>query len=140
MKRPNGFLAAFLVLMLVEPLVAKNQDSTLHQPNIIVFLADDMGWEDTSLPFYYPAGGKGKPAITFLNRRYHTPNMERLAKHGMMFTAAYAQSLDTPSRCSILTGMNAARHRVTNQITDRDKDSSIGNDRLAPPDWAMNGI
>lgn len=51
-------------------------------PNIIVFLVDDMGWQDTSLPFW----NKETP----FNKRYHTPNMERLAKEGMKFTQAYA--------------------------------------------------
>ena len=43
---------------------------------------DDLGWQDTSVPFW-----KNK---TPLNERYHTPNMERLAKQGMKFTQAYA--------------------------------------------------
>ncbi len=40
--------------------------------------------------------------------------MERLARQGMMFTQAYASSISSPSRCSLYTGMNAGRHRVTN--------------------------
>ncbi|MBS1749829.1 MAG: sulfatase, partial [Bacteroidetes bacterium] len=46
-----------------------------NRPNIIVFLVDDMGWQDCSLPFWNQ--------VTPLNKRYHTPNMERLAKEGM---------------------------------------------------------
>ena len=53
---------------------AKPQD----RPNIILFLVDDMGWQDTSLPFW-----KEK---THYNEVYETPNMERLARQGMMFT------------------------------------------------------
>ena len=76
------------------------------RPNIILFLVDDMGWQDTSLPFW-----KEK---THYNEVYETPNMERLARQGMMFTQAYASSISSPSRCSLYTGMNAGRHRVTN--------------------------
>ena len=67
------------------------------RPNIILFLVDDMGWQDTSLPFW-----KEK---THYNEVYETPNMERLARQGMMFTQAYASSISSPSRCSLYTGM-----------------------------------
>src|SRR5699024_7131232 len=76
------------------------------RPNIILFMVDDMGWQDTSLPFWTQK--------TYYNERYETPNMERLARQGMMFTQAYASSISSPSRCSLITGTNAARHRVTN--------------------------
>jgi len=42
-----------------------------QRPNIVVFIVDDMGWEDTSLPFW----SERVPN----NDIYHTPNMERLA-------------------------------------------------------------
>ena len=48
------------------------------RPNIILFLVDDMGWQDTSLPFWTQR--------TRYNDTYHTPNMERLATQGKMFT------------------------------------------------------
>ena len=51
-----------------------------QRPNIIFFLVDDMGWQDTSLPFWKDT--------TDLNRKYHTPNMERLAAIGTKFTDA----------------------------------------------------
>ena len=52
------------------------------RPDIILFMVDDMGWQDTSVPFW-----KEK---TPYNRAYHTPNMERLAASGMKFTQAYS--------------------------------------------------
>ena len=55
-----------------------------RKPNIILFLVDDMGWQDTSLPFWKDT--------TDLNRIYETPNMERLAERGVMFTHSYACS------------------------------------------------
>ncbi len=39
-------------------------------PNIVLFLVDDMGWQDTSVPFAV--------SPTPFNKRYHTPNMEKL--------------------------------------------------------------
>jgi len=68
----------------------------LTKPNIILFLVDDLGWQDTSVPFWKEA--------THFNQRYQTPNMERLAKEGMKFTQAYATSVCSPTRVSLMTG------------------------------------
>lgn len=108
-------------------------------PNIIFFLVDDMGWQDTSLPFWREADGTPKP--TFLNKRYRTPNMEALGKQGMVFTDAYAQPICSPSRCSLMSGMNSARHRVTNWTLLRDQTTDAGHKAVkAPADWSVNGI
>lgn len=77
-----------------------------QQLNIIVFMVDDMGWQDTSVPFW-----KQK---TENNKLFHTPNMEKLASRGIKFTNAYATLVCTPTRVSFLSGMSAAHHRVTN--------------------------
>lgn len=102
------------------------------RPNIILFMVDDMGWQDTSVPFWTQR--------TPLNVRYETPNMERLARQGMMFTQAYASPISSPSRCSLLTGANAARHRVTNWTFRRGQMTDAEDDLLAPPEWNYNGI
>ena len=102
------------------------------RPNIILFMVDDMGWQDTSLPFWSER--------TFYNDRYETPNMERLARQGVMFTQAYACSLSSPTRCSLMTGSNAARHRVTNWTLRKGVTTDAADDRLAFPEWNCNGI
>lgn len=102
------------------------------QPNIILFLVDDMGWQDTSVAFW-----KEKTA---LNETYHTPNMERLAAQGMKFTQAYACAVCSPTRVSLMSGMNAARHRVTNWTLRRGISQDAKDDLLAFPMWNMNGL
>ena len=104
------------------------------KPNIILFMVDDMGWQDTSVPFYNDT--------TENNRKFVTPNMERLANTGTRFTQAYACAISSPSRCSLFTGVNAARHRVTNWTLERDKptDGRRLKDRICLPDWNYNGI
>ena len=109
------------------------------QPNIIFFLVDDMGWQDTSLAFWYK---NGKAVRTRLNARYRTPNMEAMAKGGMLFTDAYACSVCSPTRCSLMSGMNAARHRVTDWtlgVNDNSRLSRNGEELVAPR-WAANGL
>ena len=101
-------------------------------PNIVLFLVDDLGWQDTSVPFY--------ESITPLNERFHTPNMERLADQGMKFTNAYAACVCSPSRISLMTGMNAARHRVTNWTLKKDVKSDGSDPIIQPPDWNYNGL
>jgi arylsulfatase A-like enzyme len=65
------------------------------RPNIVFFLADDLGWRDTT-----PYGS------TF----HETPNLEHLARRGMRFTQAYAANpLCSPTRSSIMTGLFPAR-------------------------------
>ena len=82
------------------------------RPNIVLFLVDDMGLMDTSVPFL--TDGRGAPVRYPLNDWYRTPNMERLASQGVRFSQFYAQGVSSPSRASLMTGQDAARHRVTN--------------------------
>lgn len=106
--------------------------SAADRPNILLFLVDDMGWQDTSVPFHSER--------TPLNDRFHTPNMERLAAMGMKFTNAYACSISSPSRCSLMTGMNAARHRVTNWTFRYNATTDEPDSTVILPDWNYNGI
>ena len=102
------------------------------KPNIILFMVDDMGWQDTSLPFWTEA--------TDNNRMFETPNMERLAAQGMMFTQSYACSISSPSRCSLITGANNARHRVTNWTLEKNVLTDETSPTVAVPEWNCNGI
>jgi arylsulfatase A-like enzyme len=101
-------------------------------PNILLFLVDDMGWQDTSVPFHQ--------VETPFNRRYRTPAMERLAADGMKFTQAYVTCVCSPSRVSLLTGLNAAGHRVTNWTMHRDRPTDAPHPVIVPPAWNVNGI
>ena len=107
--------------------------ATDQHPNIILFLVDDMGWQDTSVPFY-------SSTPTALNERFHTPNMERLAKMGVQFTQAYACAVSTPTRCSLMSGMNAARHRVTNWTLRYNEKTDATDEQMELPEWNYNGI
>jgi arylsulfatase A-like enzyme len=105
-----------------------------ERPNIVVFLVDDMGVMDTSVPFL--TDGEGAPKRYPLNDYYRTPSMERLAKRGIRFNNFYAMSVCSPTRISIMTGQNAARHHATNWINP-DKDNA---GPLGPPRWNWRGL
>ncbi|MCB9941784.1 MAG: sulfatase [Planctomycetaceae bacterium] len=84
--------AVTLLLLGGVPATAKDQ------PNVVLFVVDDMGWMDSS---------------AYGSEYYETPNMERLANQSMRFTDAYAVPLCSPTRCSILSGQHSARHGIT---------------------------
>lgn len=74
-----------------------------QSPNIIFILADDLGWNATSVDM--------DPSVSYSKSDYYqTPNLERLAAEGMRFNQAYsAAPICTPSRRSIHYGMTPAR-------------------------------
>ena len=132
MKRTFYKALIIFVIFIQEPIFSQVKHTDNSRPNIIVFLVDDMGWQDCSVPFY-----KEK---TKLNSIYHTPNLERLAAEGMKFTNAYAAPVCSPSRVSLLTGMNPINHKVTNWTLEKNKNNDGQSPTLSPPKWNMNGI
>ena len=131
-------------LSLLAPSVAFAAD----RPNIVFFIVDDMGWVDSSVAY----GEQVYPN----NLRYNTPNMERLAAQGVMLTNAYACPVSTPTRTSLLTGVNAAHSRITNWTSttkDTPSDATGGavamaqsgmsedlSGRFVRPEWNINGM
>jgi arylsulfatase A-like enzyme len=75
------------------------------QPNVLVILADDLGWAD----------------LGCYGSKYHkTPNLDRLAAQGMKFTDAYAACpVCSPSRAALLTGKYPARLNLTDWLPGR---------------------
>ena len=124
----KSLLATAVVTGLQTPLFAA------PPPNIVIFLVDDMGVMDTSVPFLTNVAGQ--PVRHPLNEIYRTPNMERLAARGIRFNNFEAMSVCSPSRVSLLTGQNAARHRTTTWINaDTNNAGPHG-----PPDWNWMGL
>lgn len=68
------------------------------RPNIIFILADDLGYGDTSV---------------YGQKKFRTPNIDRLAAEGLRFTQAYAGApVCAPSRSALMTGLNTGHTRV----------------------------
>ncbi|MGB7342923.1 MAG: sulfatase [Pirellulaceae bacterium] len=115
-------------------LTASLSQADTTRPNIVVFLVDDMGVMDTSVPFLTDEAGR--PKRYPLNDYYRTPNMQRLADQGMRFSNFYAMSVCSPTRNSIMTGQNAARHGTTTWINpETDNRGPMG-----PDDWNWRGL
>ncbi len=131
-------------LAALAPLAMAQSANAGQRPNIIFFLVDDFGWTETSLPF----GEETYPN----NLRFHTPNMERLARTGVIMTNAYACPVSTPTRTSMMTGMNAAHMGITSYCSlykDTCPDAIGGrpgttnaneDDIFAHPEWNYNAL
>ncbi len=79
----------------------KSDQKSGDLPNIIIIFADDMAWSDASY--------KGYKNSEF----YETPNIDRLAREGMVFNRFYPSAANcAPTRASLLTGMYTPRHGV----------------------------
>jgi len=124
------FLAISILLVGVDSVMGQGS----AKPNIMIVLVDDMGVMDTSVPFLLDEQGK---AIEHpLNRWYQTPNMERLARLGVRISEFYAMSVCSPSRISLMSGQNSARHRTTTWINpDTNNRGPSG-----PADWNWKGL
>jgi len=130
MKKVDNYPMVYVILCCIMLLSCSRE--TLEKPNIILFLVDDMGWQDTSVPFWFEK--------TPINQRFRTPNMEKLAAKGMKFTNAYACPVCSPTRVSLMTGMNASRHKVTNWTLRMNASNDGRNDKLDAPMWNVNGL
>jgi arylsulfatase A-like enzyme len=71
-----------------------------RKPNILMIMADDIGWFNVSA---YNHGMMG----------YHTPNIDRIAKEGAMFTDWYGEQSCTAGRAAFITGQSPIRTGLT---------------------------
>src|ERR1043165_4178230 len=87
------------------------------KPNIVLILADDLGWTDLAC---------------YGSKLYQTPNIDRLARNGIKFAQAYsAFCVCSPTRAALLTGKYPARLHITDWIPGLPPE----NPKLLVPDW-----
>jgi arylsulfatase A-like enzyme len=105
------FIIAFTLLFFYA-----NSNNREKKPNIVFILIDDMGWTD----------------VGFMGSKYYeTPNIDKLAKNGMIFTQAYANAANcAPTRASLLSGQYNPRHGV---FTVANADRGKSKDRRLVP-------
>lgn len=133
-KMKNLIKAILFGVITIILLSCNTNNNSQSKPNILFILADDMGWQDTSVPFARER--------TKFNDRYHTPGLERLAKEGMKFTQAYSCAVCSPTRVSLMTGQNEARHHVTQwtYLSGDKPTSDISYSKLSSANWNWNGL
>ncbi len=99
MKIFSLFTSFAIAIAICVPSIAAQESGNQAKPNIIVIMADDLGYGDVSC--------YGATAL-------QTPNIDRLAAEGQRFTSGYCSaSTCTPTRYSFLTGTYAFREKGT---------------------------
>jgi len=113
---------AFLACMLVTPVVADTSNESASRPNIVLILADDMGWGQTG---YY-----NHPVLK-------TPHLDDMASNGLRFDRFYAGASNcSPTRATVMTGRTNDRTGVeTHGYPMRPQETTIA-DRLASAGYA----
>ena len=104
MKFFSNYMAIALLVLFAatRPETAAAEESA-KQPNIVVVLADDMGWGDSA---------------TYGNKIIQSPNLDKLASQGCKFTQGYsACGVCSPSRSAILTGRTPYRNGVWRHLS-----------------------
>ncbi|SEN09098.1 Arylsulfatase A [Duganella sp. CF517] len=91
------FILGALAAIAAAPAIAA-PPAGARRPNIVFILADDMGYGD---------------AAAYGQRKIATPNIDRLAREGMLFTQGYAGApVCGPSRCALMTGLHTGHARI----------------------------
>ena len=104
-------------LFFLSGLVPARAAATAPKLNVVLILADDLGWTDLHC---------------YGSDYYETPHIDRLAHDGVKFTQAYsACTVCSPSRAALLTGKYPARLHVTDWIPGLPPE----NPKLVVPEW-----
>jgi arylsulfatase len=88
------------LLMVSLIIITSNDSFAQKKPNIVIIWGDDIGQSNLS-------------CYTFGLMGYHTPNIDRIAKEGMMFTDYYGEQSCTAGRASFITGQCGLRTGMT---------------------------
>ncbi|MCP5099994.1 MAG: sulfatase [Chloroflexi bacterium] len=118
-------LGCTLILLFLSPqstALAKSLSRVVDSdsPNIILMVADDLGYGDLSVT--------GAPDI-------QTPNIDRLAQEGILFTHAYANApVCTPTRASILTGQYQQRTGLDRVIFVTERNLGLSDETVLLPE------
>ena len=102
MKQAYRLITQYIVIFFLFLSFACSQEKQavkqeIEKPNILLILMDDLGWSSLSC--------LGNPYVK-------TPNIDKLAENGVLFTEAYATPQCTPTRASLLTGQHTARNKM----------------------------
>lgn len=100
----HGISRSVMLSLLALAVLSAPGNAAETRPNVVVFLADDLGWGDL--------GCYGHPLIK-------TPHLDRFAQQGLRLTQCYAASaVCSPSRSAILTGRTPYRNGVFTWIPE----------------------
>jgi arylsulfatase A-like enzyme len=98
-SRIKGQIALGITGIILPSLLSCNQTNKSKndhkQPNILVIIADDLGWND----------------VGYHGSEIKTPTIDRLVAEGIEFNHFYVCSVNSPTRASLLTGRYPGRYK-----------------------------
>ncbi len=103
-------------MFLVLGCTTKTTKTKLEKPNILLIIADDLGWGDI---------GYNNPNAVY------TPNLDRLAESGALFEQHYTMPQCTPTRVACITGRYPSRFGYSGNIATNEKCFDVGTPTLA---------
>ena len=98
MKRKACFL--FLFLAVCPTVVSAQSTTTSLKPHIVMFVSDDMGWNE----------------VGYHGSKIATPHIDGLAKEGVQLDRFYVHPICSPTRTALMTGRSPARFGITGAI------------------------
>jgi arylsulfatase A-like enzyme len=98
MKRKTFFL--FLLLAVYPTVVPAQSTATAPKPHIVMFVSDDMGWNE----------------VGYHGSKIATPHIDGLAKEGVQLDRFYVHPICSPTRTALMTGRSPARFGITGAI------------------------
>jgi len=98
MKRKACFL--FLLLGIYPEVVPAQSTATSPKPHIVMFVSDDMGWNE----------------VGYHGSKIATPHIDGLAKEGVQLDRFYVHPICSPTRTALMTGRSPARFGITGAI------------------------
>jgi len=93
-------ITRLLISLLLFPLWTLQSAHATERPNIVIFVADDLGWAD----------------VGFRGSKIETPNLDRLAAEGMQLDRFYTTPICSPTRAALMTGRDPIRLGVAYSV------------------------
>lgn len=131
MKLKYILISFIIIIISASPAFSQLEDTSNKKPNIILIMADDMGYECL--------GSYGSAS-------YQTPNLDHLAENGVRFEHCYSTPLCTPSRVKIMTGKYNFRNYTAFGYLDPGEKTfgnllkEAGYSTCIAGKWQLNGI
>jgi len=102
MKKMNYLLVSVIIIFSWFLIGCSSKKQDRIKPNFLFILVDDLGYNDLSC---------------MGSQFYETPNVDKIASQGVIFTDGYAAcAVCSPSRASLLTGKYTTQHGITDWI------------------------
>ena len=106
MNRKNLFLVASILFI----------NNSISAPNIVIILADDLGWND----------------VSYHGSEIPTPNIDKLIQSGVELDRFYVQPSCSPTRAELMTGKSAIKLGITRPISKNQKLGLGLNEKILP--------